>query len=192
MAKRNPYPQSSMSQIAGSSEYEDYKGQKQEGGRKIEIKNSLKQLTDVTDITEEATGEDKAKSGKGIERHKTSHLIKEQPIKDRVEIKRTLRRFAQIFTSLAEAEKTARSSTNIPRRVRNLKRVDKIIRKLAKRIPDRLAFDAAQPSDTSTPARSSTVQSSGLKNVPIPKATKVEKVKATKAKIAKQKPKSDK
>jgi len=185
IASKNPYPQSSMSQIAGSSEYEDYKGQKQEGGRKIEIKNSLKQLTDVTDITEEATGEDKAKSGKGIERHKTSHLIREQPIKDRVEIKRTLRRFAPIFTRLAEAEKTARSSTNIPRRVRNLKRVDKIIRKLAKRIPDRLAFDAAQPTDSTTPARSSTVQSSGLKNVPIPKATKVEKVKATKAKIAK-------
>jgi hypothetical protein len=185
MAKRNPYPQSSMSQIAGSSEYEDYKGQAREGVRKVEIKNSLKQLTDVTDITEQATGEDKAKSGKGIERHKTSHLIREQPIKDRVELKRTFRRFAPIFTRLAEAKKTARASSNIPRRVKNLKRIDVVTRTLAKRIPDRLAFDAAQPSDTSTPARSTTVQSSGLKNVPVPKATKVEKVKATKAKIAK-------
>ena len=115
MAKRNPYPQSSMSQIAGSSEYEDYKGQAREGVRKVEIKNSLKQLTDVTDITEQATGEDKAKSGKGIERHKTSHLIREQPIKDRVELKRTFRRFAPIFTRLAEAKKTSRASSNIPR-----------------------------------------------------------------------------
>ena len=185
MAKRNPYPQSSMSQIAGSSEYEDYKGQKQEGGRKIEIKNSLKQLTDVTDITEEATGEDKAKSGKGIERHKTSHLLREQPIKDRVELTRALKRAAPVFKRIAEAKAKAKASTNIPRRVKNLKKIDVVTRTLAKRIPDRLAFDAAQPSDTSTPARSTTVQSSGLKNVPVPKATKVEKVKATKAKIAK-------
>ena len=182
---RNPYPQSSMSEITGSTEFEDYKGQKQEGGRKIEIKNSLKQLTDVTDITEEATGEDKAKSGKGIERHKTSHLLREQPIKDRVELKRTLKRYAPVFQRIAEAKKTARTSSNIPRRVKNLKRLDNVARNLAKRIPDRLAFDAAQPTDSTTPARSSTVQSSGLKNVPVPKATKVEKDKALRAKIAK-------
>ena len=182
---RNPYPQSSMSEITGSTEFEDYKGQKQEGGRKIEIKNSLKQLTDVTDITEEATGEDKAESGKGVERHKTSHLLREQPIKDRVELKRTLKRYAPVFQRIAEAKKTARTSSNIPRRVKNLKRLDNVARNLAKRIPDRLAFDAAQPTDSTTPARSSTVQSSGLKNVPVPKATKVEKDKALRAKIAK-------
>ena len=183
--KKNPYPQSSLSQIAGSTEYEDYKGQNQEGGRKIEVKNSLKQLTEVTDITEEATGEDKAKSGKGIERHKTSHLIREQPIKDRVEIKRTLRRFAPTFQRIAQAKVTAKKSSNIPRRVKNLKRIDAVARTLAKRIPDRLAFDAAQPTESTTPARSSTVQSSGLKNVPVPSATKPEKEKLTRAKIAK-------
>ena len=185
ISRKNPYPQSSLSQIAGSTEYEDYKGQNQEGGRKVEVKNSLKQLTEVTDITEEATGEDKAKSGKGIERHKTSHLIREQPIKDRVEIKRTLRRFAPTFQRIAEAKKTAKASSNIPRRVKNLKRLDAVARTLAKRIPDRLAFDAAQPTESTTPARSSTVQSSDLKNVPVPKATKVEKDKALRAKIAK-------
>lgn len=183
--KKNPYPQSSLSQIAGSSEYEDYKGQNQEGGRKVEVKNSLKQLTEVTDITEEATGEDKAKSGKGIERHKTSHLIREQPIKDRVEIKRTLRRFAPTFQRIAQAKVTAKKSSNIPRRVKNLKRIDAVAQTLAKRIPDRLAFDAAQPTESTTPARSSTVQSSGLKNVPVPSATKPEKEKLTRAKIAK-------
>ena len=185
MAKRNPYPQSSMSQIAGSSEYEDYKGQAREGVRKVEIKNSLKQLTEVTDITEQATGEDKAKSGKGIERHKTSHLLREQPIKDRVELTRALKRAAPVFKRIAEAKAKAKASTNIPRRVKNLKKIDVVTRTLAKHIPDRLAFDAAQPLETSTPARSTTVQSSGLKNVPVPKATKVEKVKATEAKIAK-------
>ena len=185
MANKNPYPQSSMSQIVGSSEYEDYKGQAREGVRKVQIKNSLKQLTDVTDITGEATGEDKAKSGKGIERHKTSHLLREQPIKDRVELKRALKRAAPVFKRISEAKAKARTSTNIPRRIKNLKKIDLVTRTLAKRIPDRLAFDAAQPSDTSTPARSSTVQSSGLKNVPVPSATKVEKIKATKDKIAK-------
>tara|TARA_Y100001973_G_C5189100_1_gene329731 strand:- start:496 stop:2328 length:1833 start_codon:yes stop_codon:yes gene_type:complete len=183
--KKNPYPQSSLSQIVGSSEYEDYKGLNQEGGRKVEVKNSLRQLTEVTDITEEATGEDKAKSGKGIERHKTSHLLREQPIKDRVELKRALKRAAPVFQRIAEAKKTARTSGNIPRRVRNLKRIDKITRKLAKRIPDRLAFDAAQPVESTTPARSSTVQSSDLKNVPVPSASKPEKDKLTRAKIAK-------
>ena len=182
---KNPYPQSSMSQIAGSTEYEDFKGQKQEGGRKIEIKNSLKQLTDQTDITETGYGEDKTKSGKGVERHTTSHLIKEQPIKDRVEIKRTLKKFASVFKRLSEAEKKVKTGTNKPKILQNLKRLDNVAKNLAKQIPDRLAFDAAQPTDSTTPARSSTVQSSGLKNVPVPKATKVVKDKALRAKIAK-------
>ena len=185
IARKNPYPQSSMSQLVGDAEYDDYKGQGREVTRKVELKDNLKQLTDQTDITEKATGEDKAKSGKGVERHTASHLVREQPIKDRVEIKRTLKKYAPVFKRIAEAKKTARTSTNIPRRVKNLKRLDNVARNLAKQIPDRLAFDAAQPSETSTPARSTTVQSSGLKNVPVPKATKVEKVKATEAKIAK-------
>ena len=183
--KKNPYPQSSLSQIVGSSEYENFKEQNQEGGRKIEAKNSLKQLTEVTDITEEATGEDKAKSGKGIERHKTSHLLREQPIKDRVELKRALRNAAPVFERIARATATANTGKTSSQRIKNLKKIDLVTRKLAKRIPDRLAFDAAQPTDSTTPARSSTVQSSGLKNVPVPSATKPEKEKLTRAKIAK-------
>ena len=183
--KKNPYPQSSLSQIVGSSEYENFKEQNQEGGRKIEAKNSLKQLTEVTDITEEATGEDKAKSGKGIERHKTSHLLREQPIKDRVELKRALRNAAPVFERIARATATAKTGKTSSQRIKNLKKIDLVTRKLAKRIPDRLAFDAAQPTDSTTPARSSTVQSSGLKNVPVPSATKPEKEKLTRAKIAK-------
>jgi hypothetical protein len=185
IASKNPYSQSSMSQLGSNQELDDFKGQGREVTRRVELKDNLKQLTDQTDITEKGYGEDKSKSGKGIERHTASHLIKEQPIKDRVEIKRTLKKYAPVFQRIAEAKVTAKKSSNIPRRVKNLKRIDNVARNLAKQIPDRLAFDAAQPSDTSTPARSTTVQSSGLKNVPVPKATKVEKVKATKAKIAK-------
>jgi len=186
IARKNPYPQSSMSQLIGDPEYDDYKGQGREVTRKVELKDNLKQLTDQTDITEEATGEDKKKSGKGVERHKTSYILRDQPIKDRVEIKRTLKRFAPVFKRLVEAGKKVRAKDgDKPRVLKNLKRLDNVARNLAKQIPDRLAFDAAQPSETSTPARSSTVQSSGLKNVPVPKVTKVEKVKATKAKIAK-------
>jgi len=185
IARKNPYPQSSMSQLGSNQELDDYKGQGREVTRKVELKDNLKQLTDQTDITEKGYGEDKTKSGKGIERHTTSHLIKEQPIKDRVELKRTLEKFSPVFKRLAEAKTKVRAGTNKPKKLQNLKRLDNVARNLAKQIPDRLAFDAAQPSDTSTPARSSTVQSSGLKNVPVPKATKVDKIKATKAKIAK-------
>jgi len=185
IARKNPYPQSSMSQLGSNQELDDYKGQGREVTRKVELKDNLKQLTDQTDITEKGYGEDKTKSGKGIERHTTSHLIKEQPIKDRVELKRTMKKFAPVFKRLAEAETKVKAGTNKPKKLQNLKRLDNVARNLAKQIPDRLAFDAAQPSDTSTPARSSTVQDSGLKNVPVPKATKVDKIKATKAKIAK-------
>ena len=185
IARKNPYPQSSMSQLGSNQELDDYKGQGREVTRKVELKDNLKQLTDQTDLTEKGYGEDKTKSGKGIERHTTSHLIKEQPIKDRVELKRTMKKFAPVFKRLAEAETKVKAGTNKPKKLQNLKRLDNVARNLAKQIPDRLAFDAAQPSDTSAPARSSTVQSSGLKNVPVPKATKLDKIKATKAKIAK-------
>ena len=185
IARKNPYPQSSMSQLGSNQELDDYKGQGREVTRKVELKDNLKQLTDQTDITEKGYGEDKTKSGKGIERHTTSHLIKEQPIKDRVELKRTLKKFSPVFKRLAEAKTKVRAGTNKPKKLQNLKRLDNVARNLAKQIPDRLAFDAAQPTDSTTPARSSTVQSSGLKNVPVPKATKVDKIKATKAKIAK-------
>ena len=185
IASKNPYPQSSMSKLGSNQELDDFKGQGREVTRKVELKDNLKQLTDQTDITEKGYGEDKAKSGKGIERHKASHLIKEQPIKDKVEIKRTLKKYASVFKRLNEAEKKVRTGTNKPKKLQNLKRLDNVARNLAKQIPDRLAFDAAQPTDSTTPARSSTVQDSGLKNVTVPKATKVEKIKATKAKIAK-------
>ena len=186
IARKNPYPQSSMSQLLGDVEYDDYKGQGREVARKVELKDNLKQLTDQTDITEEATGEDKKKSGSGVERHKASYLLREQSIKDRVELKRTMEKFSPVFKRLVEAGKKVRAKDgDKPRVLKNLKRLDNVARNLAKQIPDRLAFDAAQVSDTSTPIRSSTVQDQGLKNVPVPKATKVEKVKATKAKIAK-------
>jgi len=186
IAKKNPYPQSSMSQLVGDVEYDDYKGQGREIERKVELKDNLKQLTDQTDITEEGIGEDKKKSGKGIERHKVSHILREQPIKDRVEIKRILRKYAPVFKRLVEVEKKVKTGSNKTRIIKNLKRLDNVARNLAKQIPDRLAFDAAQVSDTSSiPVRSVTVESEGLKNVAVPSPTKADKIKLTRAKIAK-------